>query len=66
MSSGRHSYPWTVGETGNEEKSKLALVTIDHPYLVVTTKHHIQLFAVKDRVLDEGVDFTHDISERGE
>lgn len=50
----------------NEEKSKLILVTIDHHYLVVTTKHHIQLLAVKDRVLDKGVDVTHDISERGE
>ena len=50
----------------SEEKSKVILVMIEYHYLVVTTKHHIQLLAIKDRVLDEGVDFTHDISERGE
>ena len=48
------------------KKSKLILVTIEHHYLVITTKHHIQLLAVKDRVLNEGIDFTYDISERGE
>ena len=43
--------------------SKIILVTIEHHYLVVTTKHHIQLLAIKDRVPNQGVDLIHDISE---
>ena len=52
----------------NKETSEGILATIKHHYmyLVVTTKHYIQLFAIKDRVLDEGVDVTDDISERRE
>ena len=46
--------------------SKIILVTIEHHYLVVTTKHHIQLLAIKDRVLNKRVDVTDDVSERGE
>lgn len=50
----------------NEEQSKVILVSIEHHYLVVTTKHHIQLLAIKDRVLNKRVDVTDDVSERGE
>ena len=34
--------------------------------LVVATKNNTQLLAIKDRVLNQGVDVTYDISERGE